>query len=356
MGGINFDVNERHIRSIFAAFGAIKSTTMTLDPQTGMHKGFAFVDYEVPEASILAIAEMDGAVLGGRPLKVGRQSTYPEDAMKDLPSAPRTRIYVANVQERIGEDQLKEVFEAFGKVKAIAMPPNSLTRRHKGYAFIEFENGNNVNTAVQAMNGFELGGLKLKVMKAVVGVPMPEGMASVPQRNNSLPSNVMEIADAISKAVGAAEAKHGGKSRQQSVVNSPVESAYTGKENGHAEVYETTEYDDTHEPGSSEHIKSLKLAAVATLPPSRVMVMKNMVDVDEVDDDLVPETREECMKHGQVQDVIVKIMDDVVNIFVLFHDASGSQKCVDAMEGRWFAGRQIRANLVPESVFASMKS
>jgi poly(U)-binding-splicing factor PUF60 len=108
------------------------------------------------------------------------------------------------VQERVQEENLKEIFEAFGKVKQVSLPPNIVTRKHKGYAFIEFETSTSAHNAVQAMNGFELGGLQLKVMKAMVGIPMPEGMSSMPDQDISMPANVVEIANAISRAVGAA--------------------------------------------------------------------------------------------------------------------------------------------------------
>jgi RNA recognition motif-containing protein len=65
-GGLSHELNERHVRSIFSAFGYIVSSTMTLDPSTGHHKGFCFIDYEVPEAAVLAIQQMNNATIGGR--------------------------------------------------------------------------------------------------------------------------------------------------------------------------------------------------------------------------------------------------------------------------------------------------
>ena len=38
---------------------------MSFDPVTGKHKGFAFIEYECPEAAQLALEQMGGVMLGG---------------------------------------------------------------------------------------------------------------------------------------------------------------------------------------------------------------------------------------------------------------------------------------------------
>lgn len=43
---------------------------MSWDPITQKHKGFAFVEYELPEAAQLALEQMNGVVIGGRNIKV----------------------------------------------------------------------------------------------------------------------------------------------------------------------------------------------------------------------------------------------------------------------------------------------
>lgn len=43
---------------------------MSWDPVTQKHKGFAFVEYEIPEAAHLALEQMNGVMLGGRNIKV----------------------------------------------------------------------------------------------------------------------------------------------------------------------------------------------------------------------------------------------------------------------------------------------
>ncbi|CAH1771202.1 2829_t:CDS:2, partial [Entrophospora sp. SA101] len=67
VGSINFELTEQHVRVVFGQFGTIKSISMSLDPLTGKHKGFCFIEYETPEGASLALETMNGAELVGRP-------------------------------------------------------------------------------------------------------------------------------------------------------------------------------------------------------------------------------------------------------------------------------------------------
>ena len=69
-GSINYEVKDEAIRRAFEPFGPIRNLAMSYDPTTQRHKGFAFLEYEVPEAAILAIDSMQTAQVAGRQLKV----------------------------------------------------------------------------------------------------------------------------------------------------------------------------------------------------------------------------------------------------------------------------------------------
>ena len=64
------------LKQAFQAFGPVKSVSLTFDPVTNRHKGFAFVEYETPEAAQLSIEQMNGVVLGGRNIKVQTDRSF----------------------------------------------------------------------------------------------------------------------------------------------------------------------------------------------------------------------------------------------------------------------------------------
>ncbi|KAJ3022813.1 Poly(U)-binding-splicing factor puf60 [Thoreauomyces humboldtii] len=132
VGSINFELTEVHISAVFGQFGHVKSVSLMMDSLTGKHKGFCFVEYEVPEAAELALSVMNGADLGGRNLKVGRPNNYNHNIGASLAPASPSRIYVANVSEQVSEENVESIFEAFGKITGCSLLPDAVTRKHKG--------------------------------------------------------------------------------------------------------------------------------------------------------------------------------------------------------------------------------
>jgi len=88
--------------------------------------------------------------------------------------------------------------------------------------------------------------------------------------------------------------------------------------------------------------------------PSTCVVLRNMVGVDDVDDELEKEVTEECSRHGGVESVAIHndTRLKVVKIFVKYQDVHGGERAIAALNNRWFGGRQITAEAYPEDKFA----
>ncbi len=70
VGNLNYQIAEEDLREMFEEYGEVKSVKMIMDRDTGRSKGFAFVEmYEKHDAQI-AMDELNGAVIDGKPLKV----------------------------------------------------------------------------------------------------------------------------------------------------------------------------------------------------------------------------------------------------------------------------------------------
>lgn len=70
VGSISFEVGEEEIRKAFSPYGPIKSIALSWDSALQKHKGFAFVEFEVPEAASLVLEQMNGFMIAGRGIKV----------------------------------------------------------------------------------------------------------------------------------------------------------------------------------------------------------------------------------------------------------------------------------------------
>lgn len=96
-------------------------------------------------------------------------------------------------------------------------------------------------------------------------------------------------------------------------------------------------------------------------PQSTVMVLRNMVGPDDIDDDLEGEVTEECGKFGQVKRVIIyqerqgeeDDADVIVKIFVEFCEVVEMNRAIQALNHRWFGGRKVVAEVYAQERFDS---
>ncbi|XP_044223145.1 poly(U)-binding-splicing factor PUF60a isoform X2 [Thunnus albacares] len=414
VGSIYYELGEDTIRQAFAPFGPIKSIDMSWDSVTMKHKGFAFVEYEMPEAAQLALEQMNSVVLGGRNIKVGRPSNIgqAQPIIDQLAEEARAfnRIYVASVHPDLSDDDIKSVFEAFGKIKSCMLSREPTTGRHKGYGFIEYDKAQSSQDAVASMNLFDLGGQYLRVGKAVTP-PMPlltpmapgglpaaaavaaaaatakitaqevvgasvlgalAGPALLSQQLGGLPQAVM-AAQAPGVITGVTPARPG--LPQVGLVNPvlatpPAPAAPFSvevKRNEEEELQQEAQQDGATEPLSEQEHMSISGSSARHMvmrkllrkQESTVMVLRNMVGPEDLDDDLEGEVTEECGKFGRVRRVVIyqerqgeeDDADVIVKIFVEFSEAAEMNRAIRALDQRWFGGRKVVAEVYDQERF-----
>jgi RNA recognition motif-containing protein len=76
------------------------------------------------------------------------------------------KIYVGNMNYATTEDSLRELFSQFGGVDSVAVIVDRATGRAKGFAFVEMENDEAAQAAIQKLDGQEFEGRKLRVNEA----------------------------------------------------------------------------------------------------------------------------------------------------------------------------------------------
>ncbi len=70
VGGLSWDTDTEGLRRGFESFGQLEDVAVILDRDTGRSRGFGFVTFADAADGKTAIAEMDGAELDGRTLRV----------------------------------------------------------------------------------------------------------------------------------------------------------------------------------------------------------------------------------------------------------------------------------------------
>ncbi len=75
-------------------------------------------------------------------------------------------IYVGNLSWGVTDEELEQVFGEFGTVDSANVIKDRETGRSKGFGFVEMENDEEAEKAIEDLNGKSLGGRDLKVNQA----------------------------------------------------------------------------------------------------------------------------------------------------------------------------------------------
>src|SRR6201997_1989839 len=88
------------------------------------------------------------------------------------PEAIRLKnIFVGNLNFNTSEDDLRQLFEAYGQVDRVAIMTDRDTGRSRGFGFVEMSSNEDGEKAIAALNGSQVGGRTLNVNEAR---PKPE--------------------------------------------------------------------------------------------------------------------------------------------------------------------------------------
>jgi len=84
-------------------------------------------------------------------------------------------IYVGNISSEVGEQELREAFEAHGQVTSVRLIKDRYTGQPRGFGFVEMPQKSEAEAAVNALNGTELKGQALTVNEARPREDRPPG-------------------------------------------------------------------------------------------------------------------------------------------------------------------------------------
>ncbi len=82
-------------------------------------------------------------------------------------------IYVGNLPYKAAESDLRSCFEQYGKVSSVSIIKDRATGESKGFGFVEMDSSDEAQSAISALNGYELQGRKLRINEA-----RPKGQGS----------------------------------------------------------------------------------------------------------------------------------------------------------------------------------
>jgi len=73
------------------------------------------------------------------------------------------KINIGNMSFSTNDEELRDLFSAFGTVTSVEVVTDSKTNRSRGFGFVEMLDESEGNAAIRSLNGSEFAGRKLRV-------------------------------------------------------------------------------------------------------------------------------------------------------------------------------------------------
>ncbi|KAG6903321.1 Protein phosphatase PP2A regulatory subunit B [Termitomyces sp. Mi166 len=158
-------IDNKALHDTFAAFGNVLSCKVATDEQ-GRSKGYGFVHYETSEAADHAIKAVNGMLLNDKKVYVGLHISRKERQSKlDEMKAQFTNLYVKNLDPAVTQEEFEKLFQSYGTVTSAFLSVDE-EGKSRGFGFVNFENHDEAQKAVDALHDSEHNGKKLFVSRA----------------------------------------------------------------------------------------------------------------------------------------------------------------------------------------------
>ncbi|CAB4064569.1 RBM39 [Lepeophtheirus salmonis] len=259
-----------------------------------------------------------------------RVGNYNESAGK--PERGPMKLYIGSLHFDITEEMLRGIFEPFGKIMSIQLMMDTDTGRSKGYGFLTYAEAEDAKKALEQMNGFELAGRPIKVgtvneRPAEVSVG-PKGLDDLDRSGIDLgATGRLALMAKLAEGTGMKLPQAANQALQAPVVHHPTVPPHVQQQN--------------------MQIQQQAAASALGAPPiaTQCFMLSNMFDpatetapnwVEEVRDDVI----DECNKqHGGILHIYVDRVAPQGNVYVKCPSIATAVAAVNALHGRWFAGK-----------------
>eukprot|EP00262_Sarcandra_glabra_P006435 TRINITY_DN1874_c0_g1_i1.p1 TRINITY_DN1874_c0_g1~~TRINITY_DN1874_c0_g1_i1.p1 ORF type:complete len:879 (-),score=189.07 TRINITY_DN1874_c0_g1_i1:587-3223(-) len=147
---INSNVEDSELRTLFEQYGAIRTLYTACK-----HRGFVMISYYDIRAARTAMRALQNKPLRRRKLDI--HFSIPKDNPSDKDINQGTLV-VFNLDPSVSNDDLRQIFGAYGEVKEIRETPHK--RHHK---FIEFYDVRAAEAALRSLNRSDIAGKRIKL-------------------------------------------------------------------------------------------------------------------------------------------------------------------------------------------------
>ncbi|WOL19087.1 polyadenylate-binding protein 2 [Canna indica] len=185
VGDLDTSVTDAQLYDVFSQIGHVVSVRVCRDINTRRSLGYAYVNYGDPADAARAIEVVNFTPFNGKAIRIMYSIRDPS-----LRKSGTANIFIKNLDKSIDNKALHDTFSAFGNILSckVAADASGLS---KGYGFVQFEQEEAANNAIEKLNGMLLNDKKVFV-GPFVRKQERENVATNTKFNNVFVKNLSE--------------------------------------------------------------------------------------------------------------------------------------------------------------------
>ncbi|PSS17262.1 Polyadenylate-binding protein like [Actinidia chinensis var. chinensis] len=147
VGDLDFNVTDSQLYDLFNQVGQVVSVRVCRDLSTRRSLGYGYVNYSNPQDAARAIEVLNFTPLNGKVIRIMYSHRDPS-----IRRSGAANIFIKNLDKAIDNKALHDTFSSFGNILSCKIATDH-SAQSKGYGFVQFDNEESAQTAIDKLNG-----------------------------------------------------------------------------------------------------------------------------------------------------------------------------------------------------------
>ncbi|OIW01421.1 hypothetical protein TanjilG_25717 [Lupinus angustifolius] len=157
VGDLESNVNEGQLYDLFSHVAQVVSIRVCRDQTQRSSLGYAYVNLPTPLDAANAMEHLNFTPLNGKPIRIMYSHRDPS-----VRKSGYANLFIKNLDTSIDNKGLHDTFASFGTILSCKVALDS-SGQSKGYGFVQFDNDESAQTAINKLNGMLLNDKKVYV-------------------------------------------------------------------------------------------------------------------------------------------------------------------------------------------------